>query len=221
MFWYKTLGLFIGRALLDSRIIDVHLNKVFLKLVLGRPVKKTIANLKLVDAPLARSLERLQGYLHARREIEALQLPPGARRNKLMQLTVSGAKLADLSLDFTLPGYNIELKPGGAHIDVDDHNLEEYLELVLDWTLGTGIARQVKQFQEGFSQIFSVDDLKIFSPEELALLFGNTEEDWSRDTLEHIIKADHGYNLDSRTVQNLIEVMTEYTKDERRQFLQL
>lgn len=139
--WYKTLGLFIGRALLDSRIIDVHLNPVFLKLVLGRPVKKTIATLKLVDMPLARSLERLQGYLQARREIEALMLPPGAKRSKLMQLTVSGAKLGDLSLDFTLPGYNIELKPGGAHIDVDDHNLEEYLELVLDWTLGSGIAK--------------------------------------------------------------------------------
>ena len=63
--------------------------------------------------------------------------------------------------------------------------------------------------------------MKIFSPDELGLLFGNTDEDWSKETIEHAIKADHGYNLDSRAVQNLIEVMSEYTTDERRQFLQL
>ena len=45
--WFKTLGLFLGRALLDSRIIDVNLNKVFLRLILGHPVKKTIATLKV------------------------------------------------------------------------------------------------------------------------------------------------------------------------------
>ncbi|KAK8858675.1 hypothetical protein IAR55_002904 [Kwoniella newhampshirensis] len=218
--WYKTLGLFTGRALLDSRIIDVNLNKVFLKLILGKPVKKNISTLKAVDSTLARSLERLQAYLYARREIEALMLPASSRRNKLAALTVGGAKLADLSLDFTLPGYDIELKQRGAHIDVDDSNLEEYLEKVLDFTLGSGVAAQVKAFQEGFSMIFSIRDMQIFSPEELGLLFGNAEEDWSRETLEQALKADHGYNLDSRAVQNLIDVMVSYDKDERRQFLQ-
>lgn len=72
--WYKTIGIFIGRALIDSRIIDVTLNKVFLKLILGSPVRKNIATLRMVDPALARSLERLQAYASARREIEALQL---------------------------------------------------------------------------------------------------------------------------------------------------
>lgn len=39
--------------------------------------------------------------------------------------------------------------------------------------------------------------------------------------LEHAIKADHGYNLDSRSVQNLVELMSSYDRDQRRQFLQL
>ncbi|WVQ96417.1 hypothetical protein IAU59_003522 [Kwoniella sp. CBS 9459] len=218
--WYKTLGLFTGRALLDSRIIDVNLNRVFLKLILGQPVKKTIASLKAVDPTLARSLERLHNYLMVRKEIEALELPASSRRNKLAALTVGGAKLADLSLDFTLPGYNIELVPGGSYIEVDDHNLEEYLERVLEMTLGSGIEKQVRAFQEGFSMVFSVKDMRIFSPDELGLLFGNAEEDWSRETLEQALKADHGYNLDSRSVQNLLEVMTSYDKEQRRQFLQ-
>ncbi|TXT15889.1 hypothetical protein VHUM_00392 [Vanrija humicola] len=219
--YFKTLGLFVGRALLDSRIIDVNLNRVLIKLLLSKPVKKNIATLKLVDLSLARSLERLQSYLQSRQEIEALaSLPPSSRRNKLATLTIGGAKLHDLSLDFTLPGYDIELKPGGRLIEVDDSNLEEYLELVLDKTLGSGVAQQVKAFQEGFSMIFSIQDLQIFSPEELGLLFGNTEEDWSRETLEQTIRADHGYNADSRAVRTLIEVMSSYSKEERRAFLQ-
>lgn len=39
--------------------------------------------------------------------------------------------------------------------------------------------------------------------------------------IEHAIKADHGYTLESRAVQNLVEVMAGYDKEERRQFLQL
>ena len=63
-----------------------------------------------------------------------------------------------------------------------DQNLEEYLDLVLDMTLGSGIARQVKAFQDGFSTIIPIDDIKIFSPEELGLLIGNTDEDWSKES---------------------------------------
>lgn len=181
--YFKTLGLFVGRALLDSRIIDLNFNRVFLKMVLNRPVKRSIATLKQIDAPLARSLERLQSYLQARNEIEELAaLPPSTRRSKLATLTIGGAKLHDLSLDFTLPGYDIELKPGGRSIDVDDSNLEEYIDLVLDMTLGSGITRQVQEFKDGFSMIFSVSDLQIFSPEELGLLCGNSDEDWSRES---------------------------------------
>lgn len=41
------------------------------------------------------------------------------------------------------------MQPGGAHVDVDDSNLDEYLESVLDMTLGSGVQAQVKAFQEG------------------------------------------------------------------------
>ncbi|WVO12675.1 hypothetical protein L204_100280 [Cryptococcus depauperatus] len=218
--WYKTLGLFIGRSMLDSRIIDINLNQVFFKLILNKPVKKNIATLRTVDPQLARSLERLQTYLWARKEIEALPLPTSSRRAKLAALRISGAKLADLALDFTLPGYSIDLKSGGAHLEVDDSNLEDYLEKVLDSTLGSGVAQQVQAFQDGFSAIFNIKNMEIFSLQELRLLFGNAEEDWSRETLEQSIKADHGYNQESRAVQNLIEVMSSYNMEQRRQFLQ-
>lgn len=34
------------------------------------------------------------------------------------------------------------------------------------------------------------------------------------------IKADHGYNLDSKSVRNLLHVMSELTPEQRRDFLQ-
>lgn len=34
------------------------------------------------------------------------------------------------------------------------------------------------------------------------------------------IKADHGYNLDSKSVRNLLTTMSQYTPEERRDFLQ-
>jgi len=34
------------------------------------------------------------------------------------------------------------------------------------------------------------------------------------------MKADHGFNMDSKTVRNLLQVMSEYNTSERREFLQ-
>lgn len=34
------------------------------------------------------------------------------------------------------------------------------------------------------------------------------------------IKADHGFNMDSRSVRNLLQVMSELTPQQRRDFLQ-
>ena len=34
------------------------------------------------------------------------------------------------------------------------------------------------------------------------------------------MKADHGFNMDSKTVRNLLQVMSEYNVSERREFLQ-
>lgn len=41
------LGQFIAKALLDSRIIDISLNKLFLKFILGEEVPVSIASLKV------------------------------------------------------------------------------------------------------------------------------------------------------------------------------
>jgi E3 ubiquitin-protein ligase TRIP12 len=34
------------------------------------------------------------------------------------------------------------------------------------------------------------------------------------------LKADHGFNMDSKTVRNLLQAMSEFSTTERREFLQ-
>lgn len=43
----RVIGQFVAKAMLDSRIIDLSINKIFLKLILGEEVPLTIATLKV------------------------------------------------------------------------------------------------------------------------------------------------------------------------------
>lgn len=44
---FKTIGQFIAKALLDSRIIDMTFNKIFLRMILGEKIPLTISNLRV------------------------------------------------------------------------------------------------------------------------------------------------------------------------------
>lgn len=41
-----------------------------------------------------------------------------------------------------------------------------------------------------------------------------------RVALMDSVKADHGYNMDSKSVRNLLQAMSEFTLQQRREFLQ-
>ncbi|CUA70648.1 E3 ubiquitin-protein ligase TRIP12 [Rhizoctonia solani] len=218
---WAILGQFVGKALLDSRIIDMSFNSLFLKYILSEEIPLTIASLKLVDPALANSLSKLQAYGVARREIENnATMSPSEKEAALSDLTIHGAYLEDLALDFTVPGYDIELKPGGRDISVTDSNVEEYVREVIDVVIGRGVQNQVQAFRTGFSKVFAVTDLQSFSSEELDLLFGNADEDWSTETLTDALKADHGFNVDSGAIRDLISIMGSYDEPTRRAFLQ-
>ncbi|KAH9172968.1 hypothetical protein EDB89DRAFT_1961917 [Lactarius sanguifluus] len=205
----RVIGQFVAKAMLDSRIIDMSFNKVFLKLALGEDVPLTIDSLKLVDEDLAKSLEKLRSLTSSTKPLDKLQ--------KLLKEKVD---VEDLALDFTIPGYDIELRPNGRNITVTEENVEEYITEVIEAIIGEGAKLQAKAFREGFSKVFPITDLQAFALDELVMLFGNGEEDWSIETLNEAIKADHGFNAESRTIRNLIEVMSGFEAPTRRQYLQ-
>lgn len=95
------------------------------------------------------------------------------------------AKLEDLSLNFTLPGYpEIELKPDGKETDVTLDNLQDYIDLTLHYMFHESLKIQIQAFKKGFNQIFPVDNLKPFAAnstelEDMICGTQRNEEEWT------------------------------------------
>ncbi|KAI0887946.1 uncharacterized protein GGS22DRAFT_154627 [Annulohypoxylon maeteangense] len=220
---FKMLGKFVARSMIDSRIIDLNFNPIFFRIGEGSSgVKPSLGAVKIVDPGLARSLKHIKRFALLKKAIdEDPRRTPAQKVADTEKIIIDNGTLEDLALDFTLPGYpDIELTAGGSHIPVTIYNVESYLEKVIDMTLSRGVKRQVEAFRGGFSQVFPYSALSAFTPDELVALFGRVEEDWSLETLMDSIKADHGFNMDSRTVRNLLQTMSELTATQRRDFLQ-
>jgi len=143
------------------------------------PIQKYM---KHVDSTIYKSLLDLQYYANAKQDIlNNTTLSVQEQEDLISKITFKNARLEDLCLDFTLPGYPfIELIPQGKDMIVTMDRIEEYIHKVVDMTVGIGIERQVNEFRKGFDRVFPVEDLKSFSVEELSVLVGGmAEEDWS------------------------------------------
>ncbi|CAD6911793.1 unnamed protein product [Tilletia controversa] len=192
---FKTLGQFVAKALLDSRIIDCNFSPVFMKAVLNANIPVTIASLRTVDPALARSMDQL--------------------------LEMDAEMLASMSLDFTLPGHpGVELVEDGKQKAVDLENVQEYVDAIISQTMWDGIQPQVRAFRRGFNLIMPLQALSSFTPDELVMLFGNMDEDWSETTLLASIKPDHGFNSESASFRDLVAIMANFDVTKRREFLQ-
>jgi E3 ubiquitin-protein ligase TRIP12 len=221
---FKVLGKFVARSMLDSRIIDVSFNPTLFRISdsSSTVITPSLATIKTVDEDLAKSLRLLKKFADAKKQVDEDESKDSTQKAKAAQsIRFQDCRVDDLALDFTLPGYpSIELIENGSETTVTIDNVGLYIEKVLDLTLGSGVRRQIDAFSAGFSEVFPYSALRAFTPDELVMLFGRTDEDWSLETLMDSIKADHGYNLDSKSVRNLLQTMSQYTPEERRDFLQ-
>ena len=144
----------------------------------------SLGAVKTVDEDLANSLQLVKRFADAKFEIEEdSDLTSDQKMMALEELEIDGVRVEDLGLDFTLPGYPaIELMEDGSNTSVQTSNIDKYLERVIDFTLGQGVERQIEAFRSGFSQVFAYAALRAFTPNELVMLFGRIEEDWSMES---------------------------------------
>jgi E3 ubiquitin-protein ligase TRIP12 len=220
---FRMLGKFMARSMLDSRIIDVSLNPTFFRIGDGQAtVSPSMGAVAAVDQDLAKSLRMLRKYVDAKQRIDHdTSLSATQKAARIEEIRINDMRVSDLGLDFTLPGYpHIELQPKGSEIDVTIENLSLYIKKVIDFTLYEGVQRQIDAFRAGFSLVFPYTALKAFTPDELVMLSGRVNEDWSLETLMDSVKADHGFNLDSKSVRNLLQYMAELSPQSKRDFLQ-
>lgn len=213
---FKSLGVFIARSLLDSRIIELDLNPVLIFLILrfGQQAQKVYEDETLmqmlwqVDDQLANSLQRLI--------IQGREDKTSEQKSHHETYTV-----ADLDLTFTLPGVpDFELVENGSSTLVTEKNVDLYAHLVAKVTLCDGIRHQIEAIKQGFNEVFAIEALKILLPTELRDVLGCQEEDWSEETLLSVIKVNHGYNKESPTLYRLVKVLSRLLESNRRKFLQ-
>lgn len=220
---YQFLGKFLARAIMDFRILDIPFCPILYKWLLNQEGTLDLGDLAAVDPVLAQSLTQLQQVAQRKKQLEQdSSHTSDSRQLAVDSLTLDDVPIEDLGLSFTLPGHpDFELKRGGKDMTVTIHELEEYIRLVVQWTLVSGVKRQIDALREGFNSVLPLSNLASFSYTEMELvLCGNVAEKWDLKCLVESCRPDHGYTHDSRAVKILFEILSGYTQEEQRLFLQ-
>ncbi|CAJ1065690.1 E3 ubiquitin-protein ligase TRIP12 isoform X2 [Xyrichtys novacula] len=220
---FRFLGKLMAKAIMDFRLLDLPLGLPFYKWMLRHEMSISSHDLVNIDPSVAKSIQHLEDILRQKKRLEQDRSQTRETLQQALEsLNMNGCSVEDLGLDFTLPGFpNIELKKGGKDVPVTIYNLEEYLRLVVYWTLNEGVSRQFESFREGFESVFPLHHLQYFYPEELdQLLCGSKSETWDVKTLMECCRPDHGYTHDSRAVRFLFEVLSSFDAEQQRLFLQ-
>ncbi|KAK2455061.1 E3 ubiquitin-protein ligase UPL4 [Trifolium repens] len=210
------LGQVVAKALQDGRVLDLHFSKAFYKLILGKEL--CLYDIQSLDPELGRVLHEFQALVNRKFCLESVY----EGNSELEQgLSFRDSRIEDLCLDFTLPGYpDIVLASGSDHTMVNMRNLEDYVSLIVDATVKSGISRQVEAFKSGFNQVFSIEHLQIFYEEELERILCGEDDSWAVNELADHIKFDHGYTASSPPIVNLLEIIRDFDHGQRRAFLQ-
>ncbi|KAI3677127.1 hypothetical protein L1987_86748 [Smallanthus sonchifolius] len=211
---FLLLGQIVAKALHDGRVLDLSLSKAFYKLLLGQEL--TLYDIQSFDPVLGKTLVEFQALVERRKYLESV----GETSANDLESYFRDTKVKDLHLDFTLPGYPDYILASGPDKEmVDSANLEEYIELVVDAKINSGICRQMDAFKSGFNQVFPIDNLQIFTDEELERLLCGESEIWNSNQLSDLIKFDHGYTATSPPILHFLEVIKEFDYEHQKAFV--
>ncbi|UKK00050.2 HECT-type E3 ubiquitin transferase [Theileria orientalis] len=192
---FSFLGKVCAYSLLDDKLFGLFFNPLFWDMVKhpNKPRDLTLETLRTVDAELADSLDLVRRHPDP----------------------------SELHLTHEFHGY--ELFEGGSYVYVDRDNVEDYVQSVVEFKLLTGVKFQIWAFRYGFSTMLPLYSLWFFKDSELSEeIFGsvkNQKEFWTLEHLKSYIIPDHGYDLNSKTYNNLITILNEFDDYNRRQFL--
>uniref|UniRef100_A0ACD5TY79 Uncharacterized protein n=1 Tax=Avena sativa TaxID=4498 RepID=A0ACD5TY79_AVESA len=213
---FKLLGHIVARAILDGRILDIPLSKTFYKIMLERELD--IYDIPSFDPELGKTILEFQALVKRKKFLETCSENTS---NPSAALSYKNMRLEDLCLDFTLPGNpEFELVPGGSEKMVTLDNLEEYVHLLVDATLKSGIAKQMEAFKSAINEVFALKTLRMFNEEEMERILCGEQDAWASSKLADHIEFEHGYDAHSPPVVNFLEILREFGREEQRAFIQ-
>ncbi|CAN6358366.1 unnamed protein product [Urochloa humidicola] len=212
---FKLLGHLVVRAVLDGRILNIPLSKAFYKIMLEQELD--IYDIPSFDPELGKTLIEFKALVNRKKFLET----SSRTSNPTAVLSYKNMKVEDLCLDFTLPGSpEYELIPGGSQKMVTLDSLEEYVSLVVDATLKSGIAKQIEAFKSGINEVFALKTLKMFTEEEMERILCGEQDIWALKNLENHMEFEHGYDISSPSIITFLEILREFGREEQRAFIQ-
>ncbi|KAM9466849.1 E3 ubiquitin-protein ligase HECTD1 isoform 4-T6 [Clarias gariepinus] len=196
----------------------------------------TWEDFELVNPHRARFLKEMKELAVKRRQILGNKsLSEDEKNTRLQGLMLknpvgSGPPLSveDLGLNFQfcpsskVHGYSaVDLKPNGDDEMVTLDNAEEYVELMFDFCMHTGIQKQMEAFREGFNRVFPMEKLSSFSHKEVQMILcGNQSPSWTAEDIVNYTEPKLGYTRDSPGFLRFVRVLCGMCSDERKAFLQ-
>eukprot|EP00803_Ostreobium_quekettii_P007034 evm.model.scf_2582.1 EVM.evm.TU.scf_2582.1 scf_2582:2859-15247(+) len=194
-------------------------------LLIGLVVGLAVYNGVLLDFPLPMALyKKLIGMDVGLREMEEMQPTVGKSLKQLLQYEGPGS-IADVfyqsfSIDVNMFGEvkTIPLKPNGEDEMVTEENRREYTDLYVDYVLNKAVHNHFEAFSKGFRTICGGPAIHLFNAQELErLVCGNPFLDF--EALERNARYEGGFKVESPAVRWLWEIVTDFTKDEKKLFL--
>jgi len=212
---FELFGCITGFAIMYKETIPVHFAHSFLRSVffLKTDAEDLLPLLESVDKTLHTKLRYILsgGYKDLgetlQDALEQSNLPP--------VFVVSESHCKDLV-------ESTPLKEGGPQIPVTEENKEEYVHLLLDRILISGVARQVASFQRGLLRVLPNDLIQriteIMSVKEIELMVSGADsidvDDWEKHT-----EYENGFTKESQPVRWFWEVVRSMNEQSRANLL--
>ncbi|XP_073725807.1 E3 ubiquitin-protein ligase HECTD1 isoform X7 [Misgurnus anguillicaudatus] len=196
----------------------------------------TWEDFELINPHRAQFLKELKTLAVKRRQIVSNKsLSEDEKNTRLQDLMLknpmgSGPPLSveDLGLNFQfcpsskVHGFStVDLKSNGDDEMVSMDNAEEYVELMFDFCMHTGIQKQMEAFREGFNRVFPMEKLSSFSHKEVQMILcGNQSPSWTAEDIINYTEPKLGFTRDSPGFIRFVRVLCGMSSDERKAFLQ-
>jgi hypothetical protein len=173
---YTLVGVLLGLAVYNGILLDIHLPKLFYKLILRRAL--TLDDLATFDPELQKGLQQLLAYEPAS-DIEDVF----CRTFEIEWTDSFGEKKIH------------ELIPNGKNIPVNGDNRKMYAEKYMQYLLVESTSSQFEQLREGFHRVVPTESMLLLRPDELELLMvGQPHLDFKelQSTTQYVGESDWG-----------------------------
>ncbi|GES85840.1 E3 ubiquitin-protein ligase UPL4 isoform X1 [Rhizophagus clarus] len=216
---FYILGMLTAKSLADKQIMEVPLNKMFLKrLVFGELPSIELSNYDFTKADdqsrKDMKVKKLLGLIN--------QINPTITKiaNHLQDIQNN---FSDCLESFYIPAGRSWHQNNLVSIDLPEAGTQNifhlYLNKIKEVVFETGIHEQISKFREGFNHVFPLDHLKNFyTVEEIhKVVFHNKKEDWSAD----VIRRAFFVNNESFRVEvdKISQILSKFNIDEQRKML--